>query len=103
LFAPPDKESFTSSVEGAIVVKVYNKEFFKDELLGEVIITIKDYANSVGHDKWVELKSEPKKKKDPKSGELRLKILFSGTTTQTKEEKSNKIEDRYDIGKTLGR
>jgi len=75
---------FTSIPEGDVHVRVYDKDLItKDELMGEVIIHLKDYADGNQIDKWFKLENEPlKKKKTKEQGELHLRVWFSGPIKQ---------------------
>lgn len=120
---------FTSKPEGTIQLRMYDKDLFSaDEFMGEVHLQLDQLANGNVHDVWFQLLSEPqKKKKDPKPGEIHLKIFVSGvnpnapTPTPAKVEEKPKVEEkkkeptkapapsnapieqRYEFGKVLGR
>ena len=48
----------------------------KDHLLGEVNIPAKQLENGDPVEGWYVLENEPKKKKGPEKGEIRLKLHF---------------------------
>lgn len=133
---------FTSSSEGSIQLKMFDKDLFSsDEFMGEVNLSLDEFADGNVHDKWIVLNNEPqKKKKDKAPGEIHLKVSFSGVPDEKKEVTSSKpqiadvkkeekkedkkeikqevpkdikpvkkdskpvtIEDKYDLGKVIGR
>jgi len=88
---------FTSIPDGQVQLKMLDKDLFsKDETMGEVTIALQDYANGEETDKWYKLNNEPQKKKKTKeTGEIRLKIWFSGPLVQEKkkeESEAKKVE-----------
>jgi len=113
---------FTSSPEGTIQIKIYDKDLFSaDEFMGEILLHLEEFSNGSLHDKWITLQGEPqKKKKDKTPGEIHIKVQFTGPpdaktkTTQPAEEKKVEppketkakqptIEEKYDLGKVIGR
>ncbi len=121
--------SFTSSPEGSIQLKMYDKDLFSsDEFMGEINLNLAEYADGELHDKWLTLQNEPiKKKLDKVPGEIHIKVQFTGppelqkakdtkgaTTSAASDTKDKKvepakpskpvtIEDKYDLGKVIGR
>lgn len=123
----------TSKAEGELFIKLMHKRSWpsKDEFMGEITISLKDFADGGEQDKWYKLLSEPsKKKKDPNtSGEIHLKLGFEvkggkdrsdseaketvekSTPDQKKKKEESKkkatgpakIEDNYKMGKIIGR
>jgi len=70
-----------NSTEGTVQLKVMDHDLFtRDEFMGEVILTLADYADGQDVEKWFVLANEPqKKKKTPEKGELKLKLHFDVT------------------------
>jgi len=55
---------FTSSPEGSIHIKMYDKDLFSsDEFMGEINLNLGEYSDGELHDKWLTLQNEPIKKK----------------------------------------
>jgi len=107
--------------------------FSSDEFMGEISLNLSEYSDGELHDKWFTLQNEPQKKKlDKTPGEIHIKVHFTGppelqkpkeqtktassTTTnpspaaakdqpkeQAKPTKPVTIEDKYDLGKVIGR
>jgi len=120
---------FTSSPEGSIQMKMYDKDLFSsDEFMGEITLNLVEYSDGELHDKWLTLQNEPLKKKlDKVPGEVHVKVQFTGppelqkpkesaskaATTATPSEKKAEaapkstkpltIDDKYDLGKVIGR
>jgi len=87
---------FTSSEEGQIYLKMFDANLlFKSEFMGETSIDINKYADAEEHDVWLPLTSEPvKKKPDPnKTGEIHVKILFSGPPGYKPKKKKEVVEE----------
>lgn len=58
-------------------MKMYDYDRWgKDHLLGEVSIPVKQLENGDPVEGWYVLENEPKKKKGPEKGEIRLKLHF---------------------------
>eukprot|EP01119_Soliformovum_irregulare_P021148 TRINITY_DN698_c0_g1_i1.p2 TRINITY_DN698_c0_g1~~TRINITY_DN698_c0_g1_i1.p2 ORF type:complete len:473 (-),score=155.45 TRINITY_DN698_c0_g1_i1:514-1932(-) len=121
------------TAEGTVQLKVMDHDLFtRDELMGDVVLSLADYADGKEVEKWFVLGNEPqKKKKTPEKGELKLKLRFDVTPNpedtkkveapkgkeevahktekvveEKKEEKPSKpvsIEEKYDLGKVIGR
>ena len=69
--------SFTSKPTGHVYVKVFDRDrWSKDDFLGEVSISGKQLETGDPIEGWYELEKEPKKKKNPEKGEIRLKLHF---------------------------
>ena len=69
--------SFVSKPSGHIFVKMFDYDKWgKDHLLGEVNIPAKQLENGDPVEGWYVLENEPKKKKGPEKGEIRLKLHF---------------------------
>jgi len=93
-------------VDGQIHLKILSKELFsKDEVLGEVTLSLNDYIDGQESEKWYKLTNEPtKKKKTKEPAEILLKVSFTGPPGQEKKEpkketkkeevKEEKKEDR---------
>jgi len=122
---------FTNSPEGQLTLQMYDfNKIYKHEFMGEVKLNLADFGDGKVHDKWFPLENEPTKKKiDKATGELRMKIHFAGIKPKSDkpEEKSAdadgkatsgalavgtdrppiltniNIEDRYEMGKIIGR
>ena len=102
---------------------MYDHEFIgKDQLIGEVILPLKEFGDGEYHEGWFQMQREPeKKKKDPSvKGEIHLKVWFTGPNHQPDQKKAGvkhevkpeepqvrkgpvRIEDGYEMGKVLGR
>jgi len=104
-----------------------------DDFLGEIQIDIGKYADGNPHDLWLTLANEPKKKEGAAKGEVHVIITYDGTkkgdatgtpaagdaahseaapatngaspapTSAPVDAKPEKLEDKYEIGKELGR
>jgi len=67
---------------------------FKDQLMGEVKISLQDFADGKEHDKWFPLANEPVKKKiDKTQGEIHLKLFYMGPVV--KPDKTNKDGSKH--------
>jgi len=92
-----------------------------DDFLGEIHLELGKFADGKEQDLWLQLTDEPKKKEGPK-GEVHIKIIYDAgrkaqvganggpsTTTTTvvtagdPNGKFDKLEDKYEVGKELGR
>jgi len=100
---------FTSQLEGTVTVSMKHKDLFsKDELLGEVSFSLKDFTPDELHEKWLHLSSEPQKKKKDRDvqGEIRVEIWFTfqGGPKPTKKagEKKKRREKRREEGLQSG-
>lgn len=72
-----DRLSFVNKPSGHVYVKLMDwNQWSKDDSLGEVAIPIKQLENGDPVEGWFPLENEPKKKKGPEKGEIRLKLHF---------------------------
>lgn len=104
-----------------------------DDFLGEIQIEIGKYADGKSHDLWFTLANEPKKREGSAKGEVHVSVTYDGLkkdaaaaapvtaadgtvseapasngaspapTSAPAEAKPEKLEDKYEIGKELGR
>lgn len=104
-----------------------------DDFLGEIVLELSKFADGKSHDLWLPLNNEPKKKEGASKGEVHISIIYEdgrtkkdnnataevatpatsasangasptpAATTPAAEAKPEKLEDRYEIGKELGR
>jgi len=108
--------------EGLISLKMWDKDkWTTDDFLGEIHLELGKFADGKEQDLWLQLTDEPKKKEGPK-GEVHIKIIYDAgrkaqvganggpsTTTTTvvtagdPNGKFDKLEDKYEVGKELGR
>eukprot|EP01118_Nematostelium_gracile_P002192 TRINITY_DN1241_c0_g1_i1.p1 TRINITY_DN1241_c0_g1~~TRINITY_DN1241_c0_g1_i1.p1 ORF type:complete len:497 (+),score=186.11 TRINITY_DN1241_c0_g1_i1:111-1493(+) len=77
---------FISKTEGQVFVKMFDKGLIKDDAMGDLTINLSDYADGEAVEKWFPLMNEPqKKKKSKETGEVRLKVWFTGPPGQSPE------------------
>ena len=114
----------TSRTDGQVTIAMWDhNRIEKDTFMGQVNLSLSDYADGKQHDKWIPLTNEPEKYKKSKTpGEVHLKIWFSGPPepkVEKKDEQTSKqdskpvekkedkkpvtIEEKYDMKKVLGR
>lgn len=115
--------------EGQVVLKMWDKDrWTTDDFLGEVLIELNKIADGKSHDLWLQLNNEPKKKDSSLKGEVHIVVAYengrnfkppaangassaveahssnSSPSTEGKPEpKIEKLEDKYELGKELGR
>lgn len=106
-------------------MRLWDKDrWSSDDFLGEIAISLKGLSDGNPHDEWHQLSNEPKKTKDKNPnkppGEIRIKLHYPIANQPVKEtvvapvpktkmkmksssKKAKKLEDKYIIGKELGR
>jgi len=115
--------------EGQFILKMWDKDrWTTDDFLGEIQLDVSKFADGKVADLWVPLNNEPKKKDGATKGEVHIHITYedgrpkreapapaangasaptSGPTSTTPvtpiEIKADRLEDKYEIGKELGR
>lgn len=110
--------------EGTVTLKMWDKDrWTTDDFLGEITIDVSRFHDKQPHDSWIALEHEPKKK-TPEKGEVRLIITYDSgkpvtipvsnatvpqqnipptATAGTGAISTEKLEDKYDLGKEIGR
>jgi len=122
-----------SHADGQVIVKMWDKDrWTTDDFLGEIMIDLKNFADGKPHDLWLTLNNEPKKKDGASKGEVHINVTYEdgkpkrdtpaavetatatatpangasptpATTPAAADGKAEKLEDKYEIGKELGR
>jgi len=98
-----------------LIVKIYNKETFKSELLGEVVVPISTFKDGKPHSEWYRVGAEQSKKSKHGSddhiggtgyGEFHITARFTGGSEDIERKisssKDKKIKDVDTIGKMIG-
>jgi len=107
--------------EGTVTLKMWDKDrWTTDDFLGEITIDVSKYQDKQPQDSWITLEHEPKKK-SPEKGEVHLVITYDSgkpiaaptpspsvtpvppTTQPHPVPSTDKLEDKYDVGKEIGR
>jgi len=101
-----------------LFVKIYDKDWFSDALLGEVAINLDELPVNTEVKEWYTLQNEPKKKpEDQPPGEIRIAIYYPKNVPIPEEgeegrnnhqvisnnEDEPRFKDKFVIGEELGR